>query len=101
MPYLNFDDGEVYEYDQVSSKVAAAQSMLDFLGYNPDRRDGYYSEATRQAVMKFQRDNGFTADGRLDKKTATAIDTKVVFEWNTNKSNYDIQMDKAMELVKE
>lgn len=101
MPYLNFDDEEVYEYDEVSSKVAVAQSMLDFLGYDPDRRDGYFSEATRQAVMKFQNDNGLTADGKIDKKTATVIDTKVVFEWNTNRSQYDVQMDKAMELVRE
>lgn len=99
--YLNFDDREEYEYDQVSGKIAAAQSMLDFLGYGPDRQDGYFSEATRQAVMRLQSDNGLPVTGKIDKKTATVLDTKIVFEWNTNKSKYDVQMDKAMELVKE
>ena len=100
LSYLNFDDREVYEYDQVNVKIAIAQSMLDFLGYGPDRRDGYYSQATRTAVENFQRDNSLPVTGKIDKSTATAIDTKVVFEWNTNKSRYDVQMDKAMELVR-
>ena len=99
--YLNLDDDEVYHYDQVSSKVYTAQVMLDFLGYSVDRQDGYFSEATRDAITAFQKNNGLEVNGLLDKRTASAIDSKVVSEWGIHKDKYDTQMHKALELAKQ
>lgn len=99
--YLNLDDNEVYQYDQVSSKVYTAQVMLDFLGYSVDRQDGYFSEATRDAITAFQKNNGLEVNGLLDKRTASAIDSKVVSEWGIHKDKYDTQMHKALELAKQ
>ena len=101
LTYLNLDDGEVYQYDQVSSKVYTAQVMLDFLGYSVDRQDGYFSEATRDAITAFQKNNGLEVNGLLDKRTASAIDSKVVSEWGIHKDKYDTQMHKALELAKQ
>lgn len=99
--YLNLDDGEVYRYDQVNGKVYTAQVMLDFLGYSVDRQDGYFSEATRDAITAFQKNNGLEVNGLLDKRTASAIDSKVVSEWGIHKDKYDTQMHKALELAKQ
>ena len=99
--YLNLDDGEVYRYDQVNGKVYTAQVMLDFLGYSVDRQDGYFSAATRDAIIAFQKNSGLEVNGLLDKRTASAIDSKVVSEWGINKDKYDTQMHKALELAKQ
>ena len=99
--YLNLDDEEVYEYDQVNGKIYTAQVMLDFLGYSVDRQDGYFSAATRDAITAFQKNNGLEVNGKLDKRTASAIDSKLVSEWGINKDKYDTQMHKALELAKQ
>ena len=75
--------------------------MLDFLGYSVDRQDGYFSAATRDAITAFQKNNGLEVNGKLDKRTASAIDSKLVSEWGINKDKYDTQMHKALELAKQ
>ena len=99
--YLILDDEESYHYDQVSEKISLAQMMLDFLEYDVDRQDGYFSRATRSAVEAFQRDNGLEVTGTIDKVTAAALDTRLISEWSINRDKHDVQMQKALELAKE
>ncbi len=53
--------------------VAALQTKLKELGYFTGTVDGQYGSATAQAVMKFQRANGLTADGVAGTQTLTRL----------------------------
>ena len=45
--------------------IKNAQSLLSQLGYRPGPADGLMGENTREAVMKFQSNEGMSADGRI------------------------------------
>lgn len=99
--YLSLEEGELFKYDSVSEKVALAQSILDFLGYSVDRADGYFSKMTQTALAAFQRDNNFPETGELDVKTAAGLTSSMIYGWGMDKPSYDIQMNKAMEIVRQ
>ena len=98
---LTLEDDETYQFDQVSYKISVVQTMLDFLGYQPDRQDGYFSQATKTALEAFQRDNSLEVTGILDKTTASVMDARVINEWSINRDQHDTQMQKALQLAKE
>ena len=62
------EEDEVLKYDQVDAKVADMQHMLSTLGYDCERQDGYFSEATRLALMAFEKDHQLTCDGVYDQQ---------------------------------
>ncbi|MGN1398855.1 MAG: S41 family peptidase [Erysipelotrichaceae bacterium] len=97
---LILEEDEVYGYDQVSEKVAQCQTLLDFLGYQIDREDGYLSKTTETALKQFQIDNNLTVNGKLDKETANELNSAVVRYWVTNQDSLDTQLQKALELVR-
>ena len=101
VPYLSVEEGTSYGFDNVNAEISLAQIKLKFLGYNIDRTDGYFSAVTEEAVKQFQSDNALNVSGRLDQETGVAIDAKVLYEWKINRSVHDVQMQKAMELVKQ
>ncbi len=98
--YLKLEDDEVIAYDTVNEKAENIQLMLDFLGYEVDRQDGYYSAATRDAVKAFQKDSGIAVTGNVDSDTAKLLNSAVVLKWQNNKATLDYQMIKAKELAK-
>lgn len=49
------------------------QAMLNMKGYDTNGIDGIYGNKTVNAVRKFQRNNGLTADGIFGKNTAEAL----------------------------
>jgi peptidoglycan hydrolase-like protein with peptidoglycan-binding domain len=49
------------------------QRRLNQLGYNAGPEDGIMGQATRAAVMEFQRVEGLPATGRLDRATIDAL----------------------------
>ncbi len=51
------------QVDQVSSSVKSMQKMLKILGYQVDREDGYFSQASMSALQQFEKDNNLTEDG--------------------------------------
>lgn len=57
--------------------VKKLQEKLNSLGYSCGNADGDYGRKTAEAVRKFQRDNGLTADGIAGPKTLEAIDKKI------------------------
>ncbi|MBR0138593.1 MAG: PDZ domain-containing protein [Erysipelotrichaceae bacterium] len=99
--YLILDEGETLEYDQVGSKVQMLQNMLDYIGYEVDRMDGYFSKKTSDAVKAFQSSHGLKADGIVNEATATQISIDVVMLWNGSPETSDTQYIKAIELIKE
>ena len=63
----------ILEVGSKGSDVVKVQQRLIQYGYMTGTADGRYGEATRNAVLRFQRKNGLTADGRVGAKTAAAL----------------------------
>lgn len=63
----------ILEVGSKGSDVVKVQQRLIQYGYMNGTADGRYGEATRNAVLRFQRKNGLTADGRVGAKTAAAL----------------------------
>ena len=63
----------ILEVGSKGSNVVKVQQRLIQYGYMSGTADGRYGEATRSAVLRFQRKNGLTADGRVGAKTAAAL----------------------------
>ena len=70
---LEFDEDAVYKEDQVSTYVGVMQQVLELLGYNPGRTDGYFSIQTKNALEAFENDFDLPANGVLDKTTYNAL----------------------------
>ncbi|MBR5049082.1 MAG: S41 family peptidase [Erysipelotrichaceae bacterium] len=100
MNFLTLDEGETYQYDSVSEKLINLQYMLDFLGYDVDRLDGYFSQKTAEALTAFQKASGLNADGILNSATATRLNSAVVTAWGLQREKYDTQMQKALEVAR-
>ena len=49
------------------------QRALAHLGYSPGAIDGQYGPSTKDAVLRFQRAGGLTADGILGPETLRAL----------------------------
>lgn len=94
------EDDETYQYDNVSTKIADMQTMLDFLGYDVDRCDGYFSLQTKQALMQFQNAEGLSENGILSEECANALNSSVIRYWSEQRDILDTQMIKALELMK-
>lgn len=63
----------VLEVGSSGSDVKKVQQKLIGWGYLSGTADGKYGEATRKAVVAFQRKNGLSADGRVGPATAAAM----------------------------
>lgn len=101
MNYLTVEEGVFYTYDSVSPAVAQMQSMLDFLGYEVDRVDGYFSQKTKDALISFQKDMQLEVTGALDETVASALNSSVVRSWKLETEKYDTQMNYALDLIKQ
>lgn len=71
--HVHLDDEDLLEYDMVHLGVRSAQLILDLLGYEVDRTDGYFDASTVDAVRAFQQDNDLNETGSIDGETATAL----------------------------
>lgn len=57
----------------VGQDVMRLQLILQSLGYDPGPIDGIFGPRTKNAVMRFQRDNGITVDGIVGPETMRVI----------------------------
>nr|WP_276511793.1 S41 family peptidase [Pseudalkalibacillus hwajinpoensis] len=85
------------EFDQNSEQVESAQIMLKGLGFEPGRKDGYFSDKTVTAVKAFQRSNDINITGKIDEKTAQKLQEKII-DSIRNPDN-DVQLKTAVELL--
>lgn len=89
-------DDEEFSVDDASEKIENVQTMLDGLGFDLDRTDGYFSEKTENAVKEFQKDQeDLDATGVIDEETAGMIESTVAEKVRDKKD--DKQMEKALE----
>lgn len=80
-----------------NEKIKNAQIMLNGLGFDPGREDGYFSGETVIAVKAFQQANKIESTGTINEKTASAIEAKVIEAIRDEKN--DLQLKKAMEVL--
>lgn len=90
-------EDEPLAFDDIDDQVESAQIMLEGLGYQPGRKDGYFDKQTEAAVKSFQQDNELTVNGKLDEQTASKLATNVIEIIRSGKE--DKQLDKAKEVL--
>ncbi|MBM7654705.1 S41 family peptidase [Neobacillus cucumis] len=83
--------------DMNNEQVKNAQEILDGLGFEPGRKDGYFSEETKVAVEGFQQENNLPANGKIDEKTAAKLEEAAVKEMK--KAKNDLQLKMALKLI--
>ncbi|TVP83086.1 MAG: PDZ domain-containing protein [Alkalicoccus sp.] len=93
------DSEETLEKDMLNEHIENAQIMLEGLGYDPERTDGYFDEATEEAVRSFQEENDLEGTGTITEETADTLQEQVI-EAVQEKEN-DVQFQRALELLAE
>ncbi len=88
---------ETLVQDMNNEQVKNAQEMLDGLGFSPGRKDGYFNEATMIAVKAFQKHSGLHASGKIDQKTASALENAIIDEMK--KEENDTQLQTALRFL--
>lgn len=58
------------------TSIRQAQQALKDKGYSVGQVDGKMGDNTRQALMKFQQDQGMQATGQLDQQTIAALESQ-------------------------
>lgn len=93
------NDEATYKVDSVGLGVGDMQMYLSFLGYQVDRNDGYFSEATLHALKQFQHDQGVSETGEINPDMVSLALSATARKWHDEKDLLDTQMLKAMEVV--
>ncbi|RKQ35565.1 S41 family peptidase [Oceanobacillus halophilus] len=85
---------DTFKLDQSDEAIGNLQIMLNGLGYETGRTDGYFSEETEEAVKQFQNDNDVETTGIVDENTAGLIEAMVVEQIRDGKD--DEQLGRAL-----
>ncbi|HWO76591.1 MAG TPA: S41 family peptidase [Bacillus sp. (in: firmicutes)] len=88
---------EPLKRDMNNENVKNAQVILDSLGFEPGRTDGYFSNQTEIAVKAFQQIKGMKMTGVIDTSTAAAMEKAVIEKMNDPR--YDLQLQTAIEII--
>jgi carboxyl-terminal processing protease len=94
LPYL--DPDKELKPDTFSNEVKTAQVMLEALGYQPGRKDGFFDDQTKQAVVAFQKVENLEADGVVKGKTTSKMIELLQKKIQSN----DTQLDKAKQVLR-
>ena len=89
------DARETLKVGSVSQNVLSVETILKGLGYSVTA-DGYFDEATKNAVKSYQQKEGLTATGEVDEETAQKLMDSVRELIQQN----DTQYQAAKELLK-
>lgn len=88
---------EPLKKDMNDEHVKNAQIMLESLGLQPGRVDGYFSHKTEIAVKAFQQMNGMPMSGVIDSSTAAAMEKAVLDK--IKDPRYDLQLQTALNII--
>mgnify|MGYP003681879875 CR=1 FL=1 len=88
-------EDESFKYDDVSIYVKIMQQSLDYINYDVDREDGYFSMNTEMLLKQYQEDNDLEVTGILDKESYNSLIGTVKRLWSMDKS-YDKQLQTAL-----
>ncbi|WP_294577926.1 S41 family peptidase [uncultured Thomasclavelia sp.] len=87
-----------WSYDSVSTQIASMQKMLNTLGYQCDRDDGYFSTQTVTALQQFEQANNLTVDGIYTDSDRQILEATVLIYADSDTNDYQYQ--KLLELIK-
>ncbi|WP_431804215.1 S41 family peptidase [Halobacillus andaensis] len=88
---------ETLSYDENNEQIENVQIMLEGLGYDPGRTDGYFSKETQDAVSEFQASEGMKETGEVNEETGGKIQELIVEEVRSEEN--DRQMERAFEVL--
>lgn len=89
---------ETYLVDSVGDPVEDMELCLDYLGYGPERKDGYFSTIVQNCLRQYQTDKGMEVTGVLDRETYDSLYSSVILKWETT-TDTDSQLAKAREIL--
>lgn len=96
--FLSMIDSETeLKLSTTSTQVKTAQQMLNALGYDTGREDGYFDEKTEQAVKEFQAKENLEVNGIVSGTTTITLMQRLGDLITQN----DTQIQKAVEILKE
>lgn len=72
------DKKKTYAFDANSTDVKSAQIMLEAVGYDTGRTDGYFDRNTEKAIKNFQTKHKLKSDGIIDSATAEALEAALI-----------------------
>lgn len=72
------DKKNTLKFDMNNNDVKSAQIMLEAIGFEPGRKDGYFDQTTEKAVKSFQSKHKLEADGVINSATAEALETVLI-----------------------
>ena len=96
--FMTFELSSPLQYDSVSTEVAYMQMMLNTIGYDCGREDGYFSQETETALRQFESDQGLSVDGAFSQEDNEILQAALVLYLN-NKNN-DVVYQAAVEEMK-
>lgn len=85
------------KFDMNNEDVRSMQVMLQGLGFDSSRKDGYFDGKTAGAVMEFQKASNLPETGDLDILSAKALEDKIIAEIKNSKN--DMQLNAAISLL--
>ncbi len=97
--HYTIQDDSVYYVDSVAGKVMDAQIYLQFLGYDVDRVDGYYSQSTKLAVEQFKADLGLLVNDAIDNELLISLISSSKQKWYQEESLLDTQIQEAYSII--
>lgn len=107
-PTLEVVQPEIFELSPVQSsivlkkgmndeRVASLQRLLDGLGYEIDRTDGYFSGKTEKAIRDFQKKSRLKETGEVNTSTLKKLESTL--ELYKKNPNHDHQLQSAIEFI--
>lgn len=87
----------VMRENEFSEEIKTIQQMLQAVGFDPGRTDGFFDEITKQAVIRYQRSKKLETTGVVQGETTESLIQEVRALIQAN----DTQMQRAVEVVRE
>ena len=74
------------------------EGCMDYLGYQTDRKDGYFSQILSDNLRQFQHDYGLEETGNLDVHTYRYLYGQTRYRWQTT-TDTDTQLAEAVKVL--
>lgn len=97
---LSMKEDEEVKPDTVSPYAKPVQLYLEFLGYDIDRKDEYFSIQSSKALQVYQKEHGLEANGIINNATIQSLLSSCSIYWHKNEEHLDLQMKEALNLLK-
>lgn len=98
--YIKMEKKDVIIADTAHENAAAMQQFLQYLGYDVDRVDAYFSKHNSDVLKQFQKEHHLAPTGNCDYKTWDILLEKALEKYNQNSVSEDVVRNKAIELIK-